>query len=151
MRIITNNDGFTLFVVDKIMKDAEEIKKYLKDIVIKLKKRSKREVSGFYDVEVYVNKKFGMIFDFFKEDSFDFFQDIVDLDIKVHENAKIFLEFDDLFLVNSFQNIYSYNNKYYIDIDKISKLKFYSLLEFSNFIFGKDLEKIKDNLLVVKS
>lgn len=151
MRIITNNDGFTLFVVDKIMKDAEEIKKYLKDIVIKLKKRSKREVSGFYDVEVYVNKKFGMIFDFFKEDSFDFFQDIVDLDIKVHENAKIFLEFDDLFLVNSFQDIYSYNNKYYIDIDKISKLKFYSLLEFSNFIFGKDLEKIKDNLLVVKS
>lgn len=151
MRIITNNDGFTLFVVDKIMKDTEEIKKYLKDIVIKLKKRSKREVSGFYDVEVYVNKKFGMIFDFFKEDSFDFFQDIVDLDIKVHENAKIFLEFDDLFLVNSFQDIYSYNNKYYIDIDKISKLKFYSLLEFSNFIFGKDLEKIKDNLLVVKS
>ena len=25
MRIITNNDGFTLFVVDKIMKDTEDI------------------------------------------------------------------------------------------------------------------------------
>ena len=74
MRIITNNDGFTLFVVDKIMKDTEEIKKYLKDIVIKLKKRSKREVSGFYDVEVYVNKKFGMIFDFLRKIVLIFFK-----------------------------------------------------------------------------
>lgn len=151
MKIITNNDDFTLFVVNKFMTDTDDIKKYLKDIIIKLKKRNKKEFSGFYNVQVYVNKKFGMIFEFFKEDSFDFFQDVVDLDITVHDNAKVFLEFDDLFLVNDFHDIYSYNNKYYIDIDKTSRLKFYSLLEFSDFVFGKKLDNIKDNLLVVKS
>ena len=151
MKIITNNDDFTLFVVNKFMTDTDDIKKYLKDIIIKLKKRNKKEFSGVYNVQVYVNKKFGMIFEFFKEDSFDFFQDVVDLDITVHDNAKVFLEFDDLFLVNDFHDIYSYNNKYYIDIDKTSRLKFYSLLEFSDFVFGKKLDNIKDNLLVVKS
>ena len=152
MKIMSNNDDFTLFVFDKSIKDVELIKEYLKNVLIELKKRYKKSVSGFYNVDVYINDKVGMIFEFKKEEGFDFFKDLVDLKVVLHEKARIYLEFDDLFLMDSFEDVYVFENKYYIDVSRLSRTKFYRLLEFSQLVFGDKLEKMRSNFgLVVKN
>lgn len=152
MKIVTNNEDFTLFVFNKFMVETETIKKYLKEVIIKLKRRYRKNISGFYNVNVYVNKKIGMIFDFEKEEGFDFFKDIVDLDVVLHDEAEVFLEFEDLFLMDKFNDIYVFNDKYYVAVDKISNNRFYKMLEFSQLVFGERLEEIKNSFgLVVKS
>ena len=93
-----------------------------------------------------------MIFDFEKEEGFDFFKDIVDLDVVLYDEAEVFLEFEDLFLMDKFNDIYVFNDKYYVDVDKISNNRFYKMLEFSQLVFGERLEEIKNSFgLVVKS
>ncbi len=150
MKFISKNEDFTLFVCEKIDLDFDSIHDYLKKLKKKIKQKHNKNISGFYTVNVYKNDKFGVIFDFKKEEYIDFLNNLLDLDISLITNNSIFLEFDDVFLIKNFNNVYFYNNKFYIDIDLINKTDFYKLIEFSNIIYGEELEKIRNkfNLLI---
>lgn len=152
MKIVENNQKLILIMQKEISNNKEELKKYIKETILKLKRKYEKDISGFYEVNVYTNKKIGMIIELEKEDEITMFQDIIDLNIKVYQDADIFLEFEDLFILNNFDNIYTKNNKYYISIEKIDKTTLLKIIEFTKYIYGKKLEKLKSNLnLVVKN
>lgn len=152
MRFINDNDDFTLYIQGVKLDDIDNLKKYLKEKVLVLKKKYFKDISGFYNVDVYSNDRIGLIINFDREEGFDFLRDIIDLNVKVHENSSVYLEFDDIFLIDSFNDVYFFNNKFYIDVFCLSDVNFFKLLEFSNFVYGKKLEKLKTKLnLVVKN
>lgn len=152
MRFINDNDGFTLYIHGVKLDDIDNLKKYIKEKVLFLKKKYFKDISGFYNVDVYSNERIGLIINFDREEGFDFLRDIIDLNVKVHENSSVYLEFDDIFLIDSFNDIYFFNNKFYIDVFCLNDVNFFKLLEFSNFVYGKKLEKLKTKLnLVVKN
>ena len=152
MRFINDSDGFTLYIQGVKLDDIDNLKKYLKEKVLVLKKKYFKDISGFYNVDVFSNDRIGLIINFVREEGFDFLRDIIDLNVKVHENSSVYLEFDDIFLIDSFNDIYFFNNKFYIDVFCLNDVNFFKLLEFSNFVYGKKLEKLKTKLnLVVKN
>ena len=152
MKLIQNKENFVIYIITPIKNDKEDLKKYIKETILKIKRKYKKDISGFYDVEVYTNNKIGMIIELKKEEGLELYQDIIDLNIKIHKEPKIYLEFDDIFIVEKFDNIYTKNNRYYIDADNVDKNTFLKIIEFTNFIYGENLEKLKTNLkLVVKN
>ena len=151
MKVINNENDFTIFVTNKEIGNKDNLKDDIKKLLIKLKQKYKLSMSGFYKANVYLNKKLSII-DFVKEDDLDFFKDIIDLDVNVYEDAVIYLKFKDIFITNKFDNIYYYKNNYYINICDVSDKEFYKVIEHTLYVYGKQLEQIKNKLnLVVKS
>ena len=146
MKIIFNDDNFTLYLTKAITLELENIKENIKKTLMKIKKRYKKNISGFYKVKIYINKKYGSILEFIKEDDLELFKDIIDLKLTINEKAPIYLEIEDPLQINNLKKIYILNNKYYVDIDKLTKKELYKLIEFSKIIYGETLENIKQNV-----
>ena len=152
MRFINDNEGFTLYIHGVKLDDIDNLKKYIKEKVLVLKKKYFKDISGFYNVDVYSNDRIGLIISFKREEGFDFLRDIVDLNVKVHDKSLVYFEFDDIFLIDSFNDVYFFNNNFYIDISCLNDIVFFKLIEFGKFIYGESLEKLKTKLnLVVKN
>lgn len=149
MKIISSDDKLSIFL--PTLKSKENINDYLKMLILRLKRNYKIDIFGFYKVNVYQNKKIGMIIDLIKEEEIDFFKDLLDLKITVSEDSDIYLRFNDYFL-NKEKNVYLFENNYYIGVKDLSNKEFLSMIEFCELIYGEDLERIKEHLkLLVKS
>ena len=136
MKVISKNDKITVISFEKTNMDIND---YIKKIVLKLKRKYKIDIYGFYEINIYKNDKIGMIIDFIKEDDFDLFSDLLDFKINIIENADIYLKFNDYFL-NKKEKFYILNNNYYININDISYKKFLNMIEFSELKYGSDIE-----------
>ena len=117
---------------------------YMKELIIKLRRKYRKDIYGFYKVDVYVKDKIGMIIDFTLEEEIDFFRDLVDLKVVVHEEADVFLKFSDYFLFDK-KKVYFFEGEYYVDIDDLSDEEFLEKLEFCKVIYGEELSDIKGN------
>lgn len=146
MKIIFNGDCFTVFLLKK--DNVDNMTDYLKNLILKLRKKYKEDIFGFYKVDVYFNDKIGMIAHFFKEDELDFFRDIIDLKVTIFEKASVYFEFDDYFLVAD-RKVYFYDGKFYVDLNNISEDDFFTMIEFCRIVFGDELEMIKDKMNLV--
>ena len=85
-----------------------------------------------------------MIIDFNLEEEIDFFRDLVDLKVVVHEEADVFLKFSDYFLFDK-KKVYFFEGEYYVDIDDVSDKEFLEKLEFCDTVYGEELSDIKGN------
>ncbi len=148
MKIISDGNKLSVFIINKDNIDLDNINKYMKELILKLKRKYKKDISGFYDVDVYFNDKIGMIVDFVREEELDFFKDLVDLKVTVHEKSEVYFEFYDYFLLNN-KDIYFKDDMYYVSSENISNKDFLSICEFSKIIYGEELENIKNSLISV--
>ena len=149
MKIISNKEDFIIFLV-KTNLDNIDLKEYVKKLIIKLKNKLKRYISGYYKVNVYINNYYGMIIELLKEEEYDFFKDFVELDINIIENSKMYFEFTDYFTIINKTNIYYYNNNYYVNIDKLNKKEILKLSEYGKIIYGNELKNIETKLKKVE-
>ena len=144
MKIISNGDKLSVFVIDNKDIDLNNLDMYMKELIIKLRRKYRKDIYGFYKVDVYVKDKIGMIIDFTLEEEIDFFRDLVDLKVVVHEEADVFLKFSDYFLFDK-KKVYFFEGEYYVDIDDLSDEEFLEKLEFCKVIYGEELSDIKGN------
>ena len=91
-----------------------------------------------------------MILEMEKEDDIEFLRDFCDLKVVFFNNSKMLLKFGDYFLIEK-NNVYYYDNNFYIDIDDLTDKEVTILSEFSEVIYGEKrlklgnlLQKIKD-------
>lgn len=120
--------------------DKEEVEIYLKELMINLKRRNP-SISGFYDVKIYHNKKYGLIIYITKEDDLELFKELIDLKITVYDDSTMYMEVNDYFLIKDCKDIYASNNKYYIDIEELTKDQILSLSEFSRILLKDEFKK----------
>ena len=144
MKIISNGDKLSVFVINNKDIDLNNLDMYMKELIIKLRRKYRKDIYGFYKVDVYIKDKIGMIIDFNLEEEIDFFRDLVDLKVVVHEEADVFLKFSDYFLFDK-KKVYFFEGEYYVDIDDVSDKEFLEKLEFCDTIYGEELSNIKDN------
>lgn len=142
MKIINKNNKISILIINKNSLNKETINEDIKQLIFKLKRTYKQEISGIYKAHIYINK-FGIIIDLIKEEDIDLFKDILDLKIILHEKEETFLTFEDYFLLKN-KKVYFLNNKYYINIDELNYKEFLNICEFSNIIYGEELKTIKN-------
>ena len=145
LRIENSGDDFTIFLIS-INVDVIDIKSYVKKIIIKLKNKINKNIGGYYNVKVYLNKIYGMIINLEKTGDFDFFKDFLELNIKIYEDSKIYYRFEDYFAIINKNNIYYYNDSYYIDIEELSKKDLLCICEFGEIVYGEKLNNIMIDL-----
>lgn len=150
MKIISNGDKLSVFVINNKDIDLDNLDMYMKELIIKLRRKYRKDIYGFYKVDVYVKDKIGMIIDFNLEEEIDFFRDLVDLKVVVHEDADLFLKFSDYFLFDN-KKVYFFEEEYYVDINDVSDKEFLEKLEFCDTIYGEELSDIKGNFKKVCS
>lgn len=144
MKIISNGDKLSVFVINNKDIDLNNLDTYMKELIIKLRRKYRKDIYGFYKVDVYVKDKIGMIIDFNLEEEIDFFRDLVDLKVVVHEEADVFLKFSDYFLFDK-KKVYFFEGEYYVDIDDVSDKEFLEKFEFCDTVYGEELSDIKGN------
>jgi len=142
----TNSDEFTIILnnYDVNIKEVKHNLKFtLKEIFLDLKELS----SGYYEVEAFIDKNYGMILEIIKEDSGLFnLKEEVDLRIIINKEAVFLFKVEDYFLLgNKDVNKYYFNDNFYYELkDEITTRNLAKLMENSELIYGDEAKCIRE-------
>jgi len=123
--------------------DHDEIKEFIQYLFDKLLK--KHNLCGKLIFNIFIDNMYGMIIEIKKEDDF-IIKDLIDIKIKFNLNVSFLYEIDYFYLIEnklSNQNIYYYDNKYYLEIiNDISENEYLKLLDNSLIIYDDTVNEI---------
>lgn len=127
--------------------DHEEIKNFVQFLFKKL--LNKYKIQGNFLLNIYIDNMYGMIIEI-KQDKDDFiFDNLLDIKIKFNLNISFLYEIDYFYSIeNSLnnQNIYYYNDKYYLEIiNDINEKDYLKLLDNSLIIYNDKINEIIEN------
>ena len=128
-------------LIDNIdFNSKDDLEKYLKNLFKTLKNKYNIVIEGFYDITVYKDKYYGVIFHLEKDDVeyYDYFKNQVDMRI-------ITIDIEFLYLVDDIPsnllekvNVLIHDNEIYLKIKKeLTKLEMMKLLEISKVVYEK--------------
>ena len=126
-------------LIDNIdFNNKDDLEKYLKRLFKILKNKYDITIEGFYDITVYVDKYYGVIFHLDKEDIeyYDYYKNQVDMRIITIDTEFLYLVED---IPNSLLNKVSVkinNNNVYLKLkEQLNKLEMMKLLEISKIVY----------------
>ena len=64
MKYIFYEEDITIFIyknIEEKLNDKDNIEEYIKNILINIKKTYKKKISGYYIINIYQNKNYGVI------------------------------------------------------------------------------------------
>ena len=143
---VKNENDLVVFLNNKCIEnidfsDKNNFETYFRVLFLKLKNIYGISISGYYDINVYINKYFGVVLEIFREplECFDYFNSI-DMKVNIIKNSEF------LYQINDFSDkhkIYFYKNNLYLKISKeISFVEFGKLLENSVLVYGNIVDEI---------
>ena len=125
------------------------LEKYFKSLFIKLNEFYDIEIKGFYNINIYQDKLFGIILEIKKEDLdfYSYYDDHIDMKIRIMKKEKFVFVLDKFSMLNKnildYCKIYKYNNSFYVIPKKtISDVNICIILENSKILYGEDAYKI---------
>ncbi len=154
MKIILDGEDIKIYLNKEYTKITDinniaELEEYLSKIFFRLKKEYKIEIVGYYELKILYDKFYGFIIILKKHDFeySDLFESQIDLDLTINKTNFFLYEIDDLFVIENkiMKNatIYIYKQKLYLKlISDIPTLEMGKLMEFSNLIYGDEVNKI---------
>lgn len=141
MKVEYVDNMLIIYLKDIIVDDIEDL---CQDIIDKLERYFNIILKGFYDVNVYVDKRYGIVLEFIMEE-LDLYIDFSKVELHFIENNNNFLyEIFDILDVNVKQ-FYLYNGKYYITLDNVDN----SNIEFGRIIYKNTEEIINKGKLIL--
>lgn len=120
--------------------DIDDIYTLVKSIIKKIIKNN--NLSGNYQVNIYINDIYGMIIEFNKLEDNHY----IDIKINIYIDSIFLYESDINYLDNYNDNIYYYLNKYYL----LPKNNNINLLEVDNIIYGEKVYDILNKGIKIK-
>ena len=148
MKLEIQEDNITLTFKENEIKniyfeDIEEVEKYFRTTLLKLKEIYDIDIKGFYNIYVYVDINEGMVLKLEKE-HIDYYDSFHQIEMRILKEEIPFLyEVDDLLnLPYTNLDIYVYQDKFYVK--RKNKKKLYTLYEFGKLIY-EDTKKIIEN------
>lgn len=160
MKIITMDlDSIVLFLSDmdfSLEENIDNLEEQFRDIFLHLKNSYNVDIEGYYKIDIYKNKYYGMIVEMEKEEFeyFEYLDNQVDMRISIHEEL-ILYEFEDIFSVpHSLVEkmcFYTYHDKIYGEVkDFLSNIEGSYLQEHSySILYGsitKYISQKKNNI-----
>ena len=144
---VIDDSNFEIFLIndfDVDYENKESLIKFLKDYIIKVKKKYKRILVGFYEVNICLINNIGIRMVFKKIDDYAFSDKIIDLKIVIELNPNIYLKFDDYDVIEKYEKVKYENSNYYINISQVEEKDVLFLSEFYEIIYDCDyLENLK--------
>ena len=123
--------------------DHDNIEEFVKDIFNKSLK--KYNLTGRILFNVYIDKLYGMIIEIKKENNL-IIDKLIDIKLKFNLNISFLYEIDYFYLIDNNidnQNVYFYNNKFYLEIiNDISDNDYIKLLDNSFIIYDDEINNI---------
>jgi len=151
MKLLVSDDNIIVFLSKKQMKntsfnDKDILHQFLGKIILKLKKSYSIDLCGYYSVLIHSDKNYGIIIEFNNEklEYFDYYEDQVDLDIKLKEEVFIY-EIEDFNYLNKKYKYVKDKDKIYLVLDKVSEIEMGKILEYSKVIYGDRAKTILKN------
>lgn len=122
----------------------DELEKYFKELFLRLKEYYNIKISGYYNINVYIDEFYGVALELQKEelDYYDYFDNQVDMHI-ITEELNFLYSIEDYFVTKEldFSKLYYYKDKYYISSNINTNYSY--LLENSEIIYKNTKEIIK--------
>ena len=149
MKIKLEDNKTILYLYNYFFKDEnkKELEEEIKKIFIRLIKYYHLNISGFYDVIVYENQKYGSIIEIILKEQLLFRPEFIDIKVKLYKNCKMYFKTKDYFILNNYNNIYYQDNNYYLDINNINN--FLNLMEFGDILY-KEKDINLSNMILIK-
>ena len=136
---VKNENDLVVFLNNKYIEnidfnDKNNLEKYFRSLFLKLKNIYGLNINGYYSINVYINKHFGVILEMFREplECFDYFNSI-DMQVNIIKDSEFLYQVNDFW---SKYKTYFYKNKLYLRIsNEIDFIELGELLENSILIF----------------
>lgn len=117
----------------------DDLEKYLKKLFKILKNKYEVTIEGFYDITVYIDKFYGVIFHLEKEDIdyYDYFKNQVDMRLITKDTEFMYLV-DDIpeYLINKVNVCVKGDNIYLKIKEKLNDLEMMKLIENSKLVYN---------------
>lgn len=141
---IVNDDKLIIYMTNKYLKyknidNIDKIEEYFKDIFLILRDNYNILIRGIYNIDVYIDKRYGIILELKKEElDFDYYEDQIDMKITFHYK-KFLLKTND---IERYKKIYLYKKNYYVD--NIEDIEFGDIIYDTDNIIknGKTIENM---------
>ncbi|MCI8777801.1 MAG: hypothetical protein HFI86_00370 [Bacilli bacterium] len=161
MKVNVSDEDITIYLNRYYTKqtdflDLNALEEYMNDLFFNLKNSYNLKISGYYNIDAYIDNNYGVIITMRHEDIeyYDYLIDQIDTQVTIHNNANFLYKIADFFGAKNYLNninysLYKYNNELYIKLnDQIDNINFGNLLEYCKEICY-DIEGImkKNNLL----
>lgn len=125
--------------------NRDSIVKCVKDILCRLKIRL--GLSGFYKVKVFPHNKIGLFLEVIKLDESEY-SNSLDLRVVVYMDERFYFETADYFIIEKFNDKRYMDGMFYCQVDEnIDDI--YAMVEFGRFIYGKEVNKVLNNSLIL--
>lgn len=131
--------------------NKEEITKNVKKIVLKLNQIYHLQLSGFYKMSIYLNKKIGMMIEMHKLEDFGVEIKTIDLRITIYLNSEIWIMVKDWEWIKESTQIYYHEGYYYCNIEDFEDETLLKMTDWGNFIYGEEIDQIKRSGIKLKS
>lgn len=139
IKVFNNLDNLDIY-------NHDEIKDFVQDLFNKI--LNKYKLYGKIVFNIFIDKLYGMIIEIKKENDL-FIKNLIDIDIKFNLNISFLYEVDYFYLSENNitnQNIYYYNNKFYLEIvNDIDEENYFKLLDNSLIIYDDKINNIINN------
>lgn len=137
MKVEMLSNTIIVYLLDNNKYNEEsDIKKILIDVFDNLEKYYNITFTSDYDLELYINRYYGMILEITENEDF-IYDDIVNLKLNVLRDTLFLYEVDDPLEYINYE-IYYYNDKFYVN----AKREDIDLIENSNLVYGDIVYKI---------
>ena len=125
-------------ISDINFKDKNDLEIYLKKLFKILKEKYNIEIFGFYDITVYIDKYYGVIFHLVKEelDYYDYFKNQVDMKLIIKETELLYEVYDiPTHLYNKIKVCIKNDNIYLKIIKDLTNVEMMNLVENSRIVY----------------
>ena len=137
MKVEMLSNTIIVYLLDnKKYNEDSDIKKILINVFDNLKKYYNITFDSDYNLELYINRYYGMILEITENEDF-IYDDIVNLKLNVLRDTLFLYEVDDPLEYINYE-IYYYNDKFYVN----AKREDIDLIENSNLVYGDTVYKI---------
>lgn len=137
MKVEMLSNTIIVYLLDnKKYNEDSDIKKILINVFDNLEKYYNITFTSDYNLELYINKYYGMILEIKENEDF-IYDDIVNLKLNVLRDTLFLYEVDDPLEYINYE-IYYYNDKFYVN----AKREDINLIEDSNLVYGDIVYKI---------
>lgn len=137
MKVEMLSNTIIVYLLDNNKYNEEsDIKKILINVFDNLEKYYNITFTSDYDLELYINRYYGMILEIKENEDF-IYDDIVNLKLNVLRDTLFLYEVDDPLEYINYE-IYYYNDKFYVNV----KREDINLIENSNLVYGDIVYKI---------
>ncbi len=137
MKVEMLSNTIIVYLLDnKKYNEDSDIKKILINVFDNLEKYYNITFTSDYDLELYINRYYGMILEITENEDF-IYDDIVNLKLNVLRDTLFLYEVDDPLEYINYE-IYYYNDKFYVN----AKREDIDLIENSNLVYGDIVYKI---------